>query len=622
MQSKQMVSKVRFPIGAKLIIIVSLISILSLGAITALVSYMVTQDIKITAEDNNMTVNARSAAEAEEMFKNLRAGSDTLLSTLEAADSNDSLNVALAEKAAGYYFANHPDVAAVSSLGIRTVILMNEAFFTANGLTPAMLDAFMQANNNAVRRSLSGETVLVNAAPYFGYPLLALFYTRQGGAALAMVSAQSISETFGTGTSSTFMINDSADILVHPNADLAAAAVNLGNDNFIRSLNESPQPAQQTFYTDDSGVSFLSAFTRLTLANAAVITVIEEAKIFEGIAATTRRNIYLTIAVLCIAGILIWLFSKSISTPMKTLAGAAAQIENGDFDIALRAKSKDEIGVLTSSFQSMSSALGIFGRFVNKDIAVRAMKGEIKPGGLAKEATIFFSDIRGFTEKSENFTKAFGEDASDRIVHWLNLYFTKMVECVEKTKGVVDKFIGDAVMAHWGTSYTDGSPKKDALNCVMAALYMRKALYDMNKDRKPEDTHLPPIKIGCGINSGKVTAGQIGSEQRMEYTVIGDPVNLASRVESLCKPMGADILIAEDTYNLVGEHFITEEMPSVTVKGKVKPVRIFAVINVKSSTSGPKTLAELRKILGIEHKDVTSADVNAEEKKYKIGGEQ
>jgi adenylate cyclase len=94
------------------------------------------------------------------------------------------------------------------------------------------------------------------------------------------------------------------------------------------------------------------------------------------------------------------------------------------------------------------------------------MRGEIKPGGLPKNATVFFSDIRSFTAKSENFTKKFGEEASDRIVRWLNDYFTRMVECVEKTGGVVDKFIGDAVMAHWGTAYTSGSVEEDALNCV------------------------------------------------------------------------------------------------------------------------------------------------------------
>jgi adenylate cyclase len=250
------------------------------------------------------------------------------------------------------------------------------------------------------------------------------------------------------------------------------------------------------------------------------------------------------------------------------------------------------------------------------------MRGEIKPGGLPKSATIFFSDIRGFTEKSENFTKAFGEKASDKIVLWLNEYFTCMVDCVEKTGGVVDKFIGDAVMAHWGTAYTSGSPAKDALNCVTAALNMRQALFEMNQKRAGNDPGNPQIRIGCGINSGIVTAGQLGSEERMEYTVIGDPVNLASRTEALNKPLGTDILITEDTWMLVKEYIITEEMPSVTVKGKEKPVRMFAVVNLRAKPGEiqqrPVTLMQVREMLGIEAPDLSRIDTDLEEKKYKI----
>jgi adenylate cyclase len=193
---------------------------------------------------------------------------------------------------------------------------------------------------------------------------------------------------------------------------------------------------------------------------------------------------------------------------------------------------------------------------------------------------------------------------------------------VEKTSGAVDKFIGDAVMAHWGTAYTAGSPKKDAFNCVVAALMMRKAVYNMNKNRVQDDPGNPPIHIGCGINTGIVTAGQIGSDLRMEYTVIGDPVNLASRIESLNKPLGTDILISENTWNLVRGQFVTEEMPSVTVKGKKRPVRIFAVINFSGIDKGPKNLADVRNYLGIKPPDISKVDINAHEEKFTIIGSE
>jgi adenylate cyclase len=205
---------------------------------------------------------------------------------------------------------------------------------------------------------------------------------------------------------------------------------------------------------------------------------------------------------------------------------------------------------------------------------------------------------------------AFGDEASDRIIYWLNNYFTKMVECVEKTNGVVDKFIGDALMAHWGTAYSAGNPRVDAFNCVKAALMMRKVLYFMNRERKSKDPANPVIHIGCGINSGIVTAGQLGSDKRMEYTVFGDPVNLASRLEVFAKSLGVDIIISENTWNLVGDKFVTEEMPSVKIEGKEKPVRIFAVINFYGEPKGPQNIDEVRSLLDIELPDLEKLDVN------------
>jgi adenylate cyclase len=198
-----------------------------------------------------------------------------------------------------------------------------------------------------------------------------------------------------------------------------------------------------------------------------------------------------------------------------------------------------------------------------------------------------------------------------------------MVECVEKTNGVVDKYIGDSVMAHWGTAYTSGSAEQDALNCVRTALMMRAALLDMNRLRGPDDPANPVIRIGCGIDSGIVTVGQIGSPRRMEYTAIGDAVNLASRTESLNKPLGTDILITENTWELAGGHLITEEMPPVIMKGKEKPVRLFAVINLRSAEEGagqpyPRTLAELRDVLDLPAPELDAVDLGAEDVKYKI----
>jgi adenylate cyclase len=597
---------------------------------------MVSQDVRVTAEDGNFTINKRSAAEAEIMLGMVRSNVLVLLDTLNAVGNG----AAVSRQAAGFFFEHNQDIAAVfvapepqapsaasEPSPPRGVSLVNDVFLRSNEIEASQLDAFLEAHAEEARRARTEEAILLNAAPDFGVPLLVLFYPWQGDgtrqAVVIFFSLESLAQTFGAGANTTFMINGEGDVLVHADSELTLAGVNVGGNVFIRSLRESPEDSLQTLYAGEDGRQRFGAFTRLSMANAAVVTTVDYDVVFEGVAATTRRNIYLTGTVLLTAILFIWFFSKSISTPLKYLAAAAGQIQEGNFEVSLDPKSNDEVGALTESFARMSSALITFGRFTNREIAVRAMRGDITRGGNLKFATIFFSDIRGFTKISENFTNEFRDEASNHIVEWLNEYFNHMVACIGKTNGgVVDKFIGDAVMAHWGTAYTAGSREADALNCIKAALLMRGALAHLNRGRLKEDPRNPLIRIGCGINSGLVTVGQIGSEERMEYTVIGDPVNLASRTETLNKPLRTDILITENTWELIAGDVIVEEMPPVSVKGKEKQVRMFALINLKAQAKeGPVSLAEVRKLLGTEDAGSGAADSGlSEEKKYKIGG--
>ena len=681
-QNRRELDKIRFSIGAKLITIISIIVIISLGSITALVSWLVRSDLRISAEENNFEMNRRSAMQAETVLINARSNSRILIQTITALGASAS---SVIRQSTDLFFAENPEIPAVFFVipGREDQLLINRQFFLSHEINDALAASYFAGKHDALGRAVRGETILQNAAPHFSRSVLALFFPWQdNGVAGVLISSVTLNENFAFGINQSYLLNSEGDILSHDDFSVLKSGANAGRLPFVRSILDSSEKNKQQLLHEDFGVfqsasgikksnDFLTlienvklffvkiinkitgrsyvdqaamllvtpkeendnadnnkitgkfvAFTKLNVAGTLVITSVEYDKIFEGINATTRRNIYLTISVLSISIIFIWFFSKTISLPLRSLAGAAKLIEGGTFDPDFTASGNDEIGVLTAGFQKMCSALNVFGKFTNKDIAVKAMRGEIKPGGLPKHGTVFFSDIREFTAKSEGFTKYFGAEASDKIVHWLNGYFSEMVDCVVKTNGVVDKFIGDAVMAHWGTAYTDGSPRKDAFNCIKAALMMRKSLYILNKSRRSGDPANPSIRIGCGINSGIVTAGQLGSDTRMEYTVIGDPVNLASRIEALTKPLGADILISEETYNLVGDRFVLEEMPSVTVKGKAKPVRIFAVVNFAGENRGPQSLSDVRDLLGIAPPDMENVDVNADEKKYKIGEEQ
>ena len=598
---KQIVSKYFkwlefFPIGAKLVIIISVFAVLSLGTLTFLVTVIGTADVRLQAEYNNFTINRHAGLLAQESFKSIQSSVLFCLSIMEQFSTGR--NRALERE----FFSHNDSIAAIAH---SSVFIPNEAFLHSAGISEQALRNYLSQAANTGRPDAA---VFINASPVFNHLLMCMVFTRENQTVRVLFSPDNLADSFGTGPNTNFLVTNTGDVLLHPDNELVLQGVNFSSLPIVSIMQqEGGSSGMQISFTDDDGHRFFGAYYSLDGTEASLVTTIPHAVVFEAVRRTTLQNIFLTIAVLFLAILFIWFFSKTISNPARTLAAAALQVESGEFDIELHPKSNDELGQLTKSFSRMTSALKIFGRFTNKDIAVKAMRGKIKPGGQKKHATVFFSDIRSFTEKAEKFTIDFGDEASSRIVSWLNKYFGEMIQCIEKTNGIVDKFIGDGIMAHWGTASTAGSPQADAVNCVTAALMMRESLIKLNMKRKKNDPGNPEIHIGCGINTGMVTAGQLGSEQRMEYTVIGDPVNLASRTEALNKIMGTDILITEHTWTLVKEQFIVEEMPKVSVKGKKKPVRIFAVINEKGSP-GPQTLSELRKLLDTDTAGKTTND--------------
>ena len=193
--------------------------------------------------------------------------------------------------------------------------------------------------------------------------------------------------------------------------------------------------------------------------------------------------------------------------------------------------------------------------------------------GVRRPVTVLFSDVRNFTTMTE------ARDGA-QVVGQLNEYFREMVNPVFHHKGSLDKFMGDAVMAVWGSITTQGAPQ-DARNAVTTALRMKSGLVRLNENWKTRG--LPELAIGIGINHGDVIVGNLGSEEKMELTVIGDPVNLASRLEGLTKEYHLDLLLGESVASMVGEQFILRSVDLVQVKGKTKPVQVFTVLGERAT---------------------------------------
>ena len=194
----------------------------------------------------------------------------------------------------------------------------------------------------------------------------------------------------------------------------------------------------------------------------------------------------------------------------------------------------------------------------------------IRPGGEVRDLTVMFSDIRDFTSLSEGLTP-------DDLVNLLNQYLTVMTDILFRNLGTLDKYIGDAIMAFWGAPY----PQTDhAVRACRAALEM---LGVLNKLRaKWEAQGRPPLDIGVGINTGLMLVGNMGSAKRFNFTIMGDNVNLASRLEGINKQFATRLIISEATYLAVHEHFVARELDLIRVKGKMKPVKIFELLGPTS----------------------------------------
>lgn len=211
-----------------------------------------------------------------------------------------------------------------------------------------------------------------------------------------------------------------------------------------------------------------------------------------------------------------------------------------------------------------------FSKFVSQDVVeeLLANPDAISLGGSKKEITVFFSDVRGFTTISESLSP-------EGLVQLLNEYLSEMTELIIDYRGTIDKYMGDAIMAFWGAPVRNDD---HAYYACVAAIAQYRALTALQKNWS--DRNIPVIDIGIGLNSGLAVVGNMGSSRRMDYTLMGDTVNLGSRLEGITKTYGVKICISEFTYERVKDRVYARELDLVRVKGKLEPVRIYELMGL------------------------------------------
>ncbi len=264
-----------------------------------------------------------------------------------------------------------------------------------------------------------------------------------------------------------------------------------------------------------------------------------------------------------------------LSRPIFRLVQATGAIAQGNFNVTLPVASRDELGILTDSFNRMARSLRekemikrAFTRYVAREVVEEILKDpeRLVLSGERRQVTVLFCDVRGFTPLSERLSP-------EEVVLLLNDFYNLMIETTFKHDGTLDKFLGDAVMAIFGApiAHPDHSAR-----AVRTALAMREGIVGLNERRGREGKE--PISVGIGVSAGEAVAGTVGTEDRMEYTVIGDSVNLAARLESTAK--AGQILISYPTYERVRDLVEARPLGRIRVKGKEEEIEVYEVLGL------------------------------------------
>jgi adenylate cyclase len=317
------------------------------------------------------------------------------------------------------------------------------------------------------------------------------------------------------------------------------------------------------------GEAYQAVITPISFPGWSLVTVVPESE-FLGPVQTTIRNLLIGLAILIVAAGLLsaWLAQRLIAAPLLKVAGEIKHVERFDLDKVERHPSRlAEIENLSGAIADMAQGLAAFRKYIPADLVKLLISEgtEAKLGGDIRFMTVMFVDLAGFTGMSERM--------GSKIIPLLSRYFDSVSVQVQANGGTIDKFIGDAVMAFWGAPKANA---QHAVDCCRAALACQRAVQEANL----RDDAGRPVKIRIGINSGDMLVGNIGSEVRLNYTVIGDAVNIASRLEGTNKQYGSDIIIGPETRRLAGNRILVRELDRLAVYGRAGGLQIYELLGM------------------------------------------
>ena len=347
----------------------------------------------------------------------------------------------------------------------------------------------------------------------------------------------------------------------------------------VRSLHTTPAVGRLRMQPiDGEGVRYLGGLSRLETThdlNWVVGLLVPRDALMAPVEASSRRSLWIGLASLALAGLLVWLLTHRIAKPLEVLAKRTEAIARFELDPTAGIDSKfAELQRLSHAMEEMKGGLRSFGRYVPSELVrnVLASGEEVTLGGQLKELSVCFTDIADFTTISETMDP-------QALVTWLEAYFEEISTAFVRTGGTVDKYIGDSVMAFWGAPR---AMEDSAAAACRGALAAKRSL-EAAQERLADDDR--PMVVRFGVGTGQLVVGNIGSSRRLNYTVIGDPVNLAARLESLNKMYGTSILVDERTIEKAGDAVVARPVEVVSVKGRVGGTLVYELLATSSGAT-------------------------------------
>ncbi|HMV43659.1 MAG TPA: adenylate/guanylate cyclase domain-containing protein [Leptospiraceae bacterium] len=587
-------SKAKYSLQLKMMLVISIVIATTVSVMIALATYFFKDDNQKRIDQNNLDiVRIINSKVVTDLVAEINKGKILALTLKQEFKSNSQKRFFIEQ-----YFKNDNSflflgVYKKENGKMETVdSIFNQEYLKKVSLTEEDVISPIHQNLKYFSKSFEGVPTLLNTSPGTQETTISISIPLEEGEKseyilVILLRLEKILDAFKkSGINTTYMVNEDGMVLAHPDPKIISSGKNFMTTPIVRQMLTSQAKNELKPFQDTDGKKYLGAFQKLGFANAGIISVVEEDLAYKAVYQIQQRNILIMIISICVSLIIVFIFAKSISNPLLKLLDETIKISKGIFQLEIKRTTNDEVGVLTDYFQSMAKGLeerekvkSMLGSMIDPIVVSEGMRdlAALKRGD-EKMITAFFSDVAGFSTISEQLN-------SVQLAGLLNEYLSAMTIILKNNEGVLDKYIGDAIVGIFGAPVPVNEHYIKAARASLEMIHKLKDLREYWTKNNLYSKDAQEMDIRIGLNTGLAKVGFMGTDAMGSYTMMGDTVNLAARLEAAAKDYGVNILISESVKTEIEKEMFTRELDLVRVKGKNEPVKLYELISNHTDVS-------------------------------------